>query len=174
RRSRRRGIPVRRRSTKASRWRTFCRPRRSHSDRNSRGRSWRTASWSRQPTGIVSSSHSPEIVPELTAKAWLLPDRKEGKALDAKEGPYRLIVPQDKRAMRWVRQVNRIAVQRGPDAKENAEPRTQRAVDELRKLGAKIEVDEKAPGKPVVKIALGGTATTDAGLAHLSALPHLE
>src|SRR5262249_24163761 len=36
----------------------------------------------------------PEVDPEMTDKVVLLADRKEGKALDAKEGPYRLIVPQ--------------------------------------------------------------------------------
>jgi hypothetical protein len=53
----------------------------------------------------------PEIDPEVTDQVVLLADRKDGKALDAKEGPYRLVVPHDKRYMRWVRQVTRIGVQ---------------------------------------------------------------
>jgi DMSO/TMAO reductase YedYZ molybdopterin-dependent catalytic subunit len=54
----------------------------------------------------------PEVDPALTDKVVLLAERKEGKPLDAKEGPFRLVVPHDKKAMRWVRQVTRIAVQR--------------------------------------------------------------
>jgi hypothetical protein len=64
----------------------------------------------------------PEVDPDVTDHVVLLADRKDGKPLDAKEGPYRLVVPQDKRYMRWVRQVTRIAVQGvaeiGPDHKE--------------------------------------------------------
>src|SRR5262249_48534076 len=52
----------------------------------------------------------PEVDPDLTDNMVLLADRKEGKALDDKEGPYRLIVPHDKRPMRWVGQVLRIGV----------------------------------------------------------------
>lgn len=54
----------------------------------------------------------PEVDPEVTDKMVLLADRKDGKALDAKEGPHRLVVPHDKRPMRWVKQVIRITVQK--------------------------------------------------------------
>jgi hypothetical protein len=53
----------------------------------------------------------PEIDPDFTDHVVLLADRKDGKPLDAKEGPYRLVVSHDKRHSRWVRQVNRVAVQ---------------------------------------------------------------
>jgi DMSO/TMAO reductase YedYZ molybdopterin-dependent catalytic subunit len=53
----------------------------------------------------------PEIDPDTTDRLVLLADRKDGKALGAKEGPYRLVVPHDKRHARWVRQVTRISVQ---------------------------------------------------------------
>jgi molybdopterin-binding protein len=52
-----------------------------------------------------------EIDPDITDRVVLLADRKDGKPLDAKEGPYRLVVPHDKRHMRWVRQVTRISVE---------------------------------------------------------------
>jgi hypothetical protein len=55
----------------------------------------------------------PEVDPALTDKSVLLADTKDGKPLDDKEGPYRLIVPHDKRAVRWVRQVTQVIVQRG-------------------------------------------------------------
>lgn len=38
----------------------------------------------------------------------LLADHREGKALDAKEGPFRLVLPREQRAGRWVRQVTRV------------------------------------------------------------------
>lgn len=38
----------------------------------------------------------------------VLADRRDGKALDAKEGPFRLVIAREKRAGRWVRQVNQI------------------------------------------------------------------
>ena len=53
----------------------------------------------------------PEVDPELSDNIVVLADKKDGKALDAKEGPYRLIVPRDKLFMRWVRQVTAISVQ---------------------------------------------------------------
>ncbi len=40
----------------------------------------------------------------------LLADRKDGSALNAKDGPFQLIVPDEKRPARWVRQVRRIRV----------------------------------------------------------------
>jgi DMSO/TMAO reductase YedYZ molybdopterin-dependent catalytic subunit len=52
----------------------------------------------------------PEVDPDLSDNLVLLADRKDGKPLDAKEGPLRLVVPRDKVRMRWVRQVTRLAV----------------------------------------------------------------
>lgn len=44
----------------------------------------------------------------------LLADRRDGKALDLKQGPFRVIATLDKRAGRWVRQVVAIDVLRAP------------------------------------------------------------
>ncbi|HJU37981.1 MAG TPA: molybdopterin-dependent oxidoreductase [Tahibacter sp.] len=38
----------------------------------------------------------------------ILADTRDGKPLDAHEGPFRLIVPDEKRPGRWVRQVDRV------------------------------------------------------------------
>jgi hypothetical protein len=51
-----------------------------------------------------------EVSPAITDKVVLVADRKDGKPLDAREGPYRLIVPHDKTGVRWVRQVSRLSV----------------------------------------------------------------
>jgi hypothetical protein len=40
----------------------------------------------------------------------LLADRKDDAALSARDGPFQLIVPDEKRPARWVRQVRRISV----------------------------------------------------------------
>jgi hypothetical protein len=62
----------------------------------------------------------PEIDPELTDKVVLVADRKDGQPLAASEGPYRVIVPNDKRNMRWVKHVARLSVRNGaPAARED-------------------------------------------------------
>jgi len=44
----------------------------------------------------------------------LLADRRDGKPLDNREGPLRLIVPGDKRHARWIRAVDALEVFKGP------------------------------------------------------------
>lgn len=46
----------------------------------------------------------------FTDKLILLADRKDGAPLNAHDGPFQLIVPDEKRPARWVRQVTRISV----------------------------------------------------------------
>jgi DMSO/TMAO reductase YedYZ molybdopterin-dependent catalytic subunit len=55
----------------------------------------------------------PELDPAFTDRVILLADRREGKPLDGKEGPLRVIVPGEKRHARWVRQVVALKVGRG-------------------------------------------------------------
>jgi DMSO/TMAO reductase YedYZ molybdopterin-dependent catalytic subunit len=51
-----------------------------------------------------------EVEPSITGTVVIVADQKNGKPLDAREGPVRLVVPSDKRFARWVRQVTRITV----------------------------------------------------------------
>jgi hypothetical protein len=51
-----------------------------------------------------------EVDPAMTDKVILVADRKDGKPLDDKEGPFRLIVPHDKRGMRWVKQLTSLSI----------------------------------------------------------------
>ncbi len=51
-----------------------------------------------------------ELDAGFTDRVVLLADRKDGAALSAKDGPFQLIVPDEKRPARWVRQVRRIRV----------------------------------------------------------------
>jgi len=55
-----------------------------------------------------------ELDAKFTERVVILADRKDGQPLPAAEGPYRLIVPGEKRPARWARQVTRISLGRAP------------------------------------------------------------
>jgi Oxidoreductase molybdopterin binding domain len=46
-----------------------------------------------------------ETDPAFATREIIIADKRDGKPLDAKEGPLRIVVPGDKRPARWVRQV---------------------------------------------------------------------
>ena len=52
----------------------------------------------------------PEIDPAFTDKQSLLAFLRNGKPLDEKEGPYRIVIPDEKRMARWVRQVTTLKI----------------------------------------------------------------
>jgi len=54
----------------------------------------------------------PELDPASTDRVILLADRRDGKPLDGKEGPLRIVVPDEKRHSRWVRQVISLKLRR--------------------------------------------------------------
>ncbi len=56
----------------------------------------------------------PELDPASTDKMVLLADKHDGKSLDDKEGPLRIVVPDEKRQARWVRQVTSLVIKRAP------------------------------------------------------------
>jgi hypothetical protein len=53
-----------------------------------------------------------ELAPDLGRTVVYVADARDGAPLAASEGPFRLVVPNDQRPGRWVRQVVRIAVRR--------------------------------------------------------------
>ena len=55
-----------------------------------------------------------ELDSRFTDRVVIVADAKDGRALPAAEGPYRLIVPGEKRPARWARQVVRISLGRAP------------------------------------------------------------
>jgi hypothetical protein len=55
-----------------------------------------------------------ELDAKFTDRVVILADAKDGRPLPAAEGPYRLIVPGEKRPARWARQVTRISLGRAP------------------------------------------------------------
>jgi DMSO/TMAO reductase YedYZ molybdopterin-dependent catalytic subunit len=57
----------------------------------------------------------PELDPAFSDKQVILADRRDGKVMTAPEGPLRLVVPDEKRQARWVRQVTALNVMKAPD-----------------------------------------------------------
>jgi len=52
----------------------------------------------------------PEIDPAFIDKQIVLVLSENGKPLDAKTGPYRIVIPDKKRIARWVRQVTTLKI----------------------------------------------------------------
>jgi hypothetical protein len=52
----------------------------------------------------------PELDPGFTDRVILLADKVDGHPLDTKQGPFRIIVPGEKRMARWVRQVTSLRI----------------------------------------------------------------
>jgi hypothetical protein len=52
----------------------------------------------------------PELDPAFADKQVLLAFLRDGKPLDEKEGPYRILVPDEKKMARWVRQVTKLRI----------------------------------------------------------------
>lgn len=51
-----------------------------------------------------------EADPAFATREIILADKRDGKPLDAKEGPFRIVAPGDARPARWVRQVTTLRV----------------------------------------------------------------
>jgi hypothetical protein len=51
-----------------------------------------------------------EIDPAFATRQIILADKREGKPLDAKEGPFRIVAPGDQRPARWIRQVTDLKI----------------------------------------------------------------
>lgn len=54
----------------------------------------------------------PELDHAFTDRLIILADRRDGKPLAEKEGPLRIVVPDEKREARWVRQVVTFTIRR--------------------------------------------------------------
>jgi len=51
-----------------------------------------------------------EVDPAFAVREIILADKRDGKPLDAREGPFRIIAPGDKRPARWIRQVTELKI----------------------------------------------------------------
>jgi len=56
----------------------------------------------------------PELDEAFTNKQIFLAFSKNGKPLDDKEGPYRIVIPDEKRMARWVKQVSALKIVAAP------------------------------------------------------------
>jgi hypothetical protein len=52
----------------------------------------------------------PELDPAFSDRQIVLAFLRNGKPLDEKEGPYRIVIPDEKRMARWVRQVTTLRI----------------------------------------------------------------
>ena len=52
----------------------------------------------------------PELDPAFTDKPIVLALQRDGKPLDEKEGPYRIVIPDEKRMARWIKQVTTLKI----------------------------------------------------------------
>ena len=52
----------------------------------------------------------PEMDPAFTDKQIILAFLKDGKPLDEKEGPYRIVIPDEKKPARWIRQLTALKI----------------------------------------------------------------
>ncbi|HKV56024.1 MAG TPA: molybdopterin-dependent oxidoreductase [Candidatus Binataceae bacterium] len=53
-----------------------------------------------------------ELDPDFTNRLVLLADRRDGHPLSRQEGPFRIVIPEEKRHARWVREVNHLEVRK--------------------------------------------------------------
>jgi len=51
-----------------------------------------------------------EVDPAFASREIILADKRDGKPLDAREGPFRIIAPGDKRPARWIRQITDLKI----------------------------------------------------------------
>src|SRR4051812_38240026 len=65
-------------------------------------------------------------------------------------------------------------VARAEEPKEDKKSAEAESAEALRKLGCKIEVNDKALGKPVIGVSLFQSGADDDDLAHLANFPKLE
>ena len=52
----------------------------------------------------------PELDPDFTDRVVMIADRRDGKTLSPAEGPFRIVVPGEKRHARWIRKVIALSV----------------------------------------------------------------
>ena len=61
-----------------------------------------------------------ELDPAMTDNPVILADTMDGKPLAAKEGPFKIVVPGDKRPARWVRMVNALRIESALNPSESS------------------------------------------------------
>jgi len=65
-----------------------------------------------------------EIDPDTTDRHVLVADHRDGQPLGDKEGPLRLVIPGEKRPIRWIRMLRTIRILNPEDSPKDALPTT--------------------------------------------------
>lgn len=60
-----------------------------------------------------------ELDPAMTDNRIMVADRMNGKSLDSKEGPFKVVVPGDKRPARWIRMLTALQVENAVSPSES-------------------------------------------------------
>jgi hypothetical protein len=101
-----------------------------------------------------------EVDPAMNGNQIIVADSVEGKPLDHHDGPFRVIVPGEKRAARWIRMVNAFELANPVNPSRSTQPiaSSEEAVDDRKPVGGKVVFVEI----PVVNyFAQGGEGTTE-------------
>ncbi len=61
-----------------------------------------------------------ELDPVMTDNRIIVADRMNGKPLDPKEGPFKIVVPGDKRPARWIRMLTALQVENAVSPSESS------------------------------------------------------
>ena len=61
-----------------------------------------------------------ELDPAMTDNRIIVADRMNGKPLDPKEGPFKIVVPGDKRPARWIRMLTALQVENAVSLSESS------------------------------------------------------
>ncbi len=67
----------------------------------------------RAPDGYQVLFALAEFDPAFNDRVILLADRRDGKPLNTREGPLRIVIPGDKRGARWIRGVTTLEIFKG-------------------------------------------------------------
>jgi hypothetical protein len=59
---------------------------------------------------LVSAFALAELDPAFATREIIFADKRDSKPLGAKEGPFRIVAPGDKRPARWIRQLTELKV----------------------------------------------------------------
>jgi hypothetical protein len=85
-----------------------------------RGRAMATYVLARASDGYAVVYSLAELDPAMTDNRIMVADRMNGKSLDSKEGPFKVVVPGDKRPARWIRMLTVLQVENAVSPSESS------------------------------------------------------
>jgi hypothetical protein len=85
-----------------------------------RGRAMATFVVAKASDGYAVVYSVAEIDPALRDNQIIVADQMNGKPLDAKEGPFKIVVPGDKRPARWIRMLTNLEVESAINPSESS------------------------------------------------------